>query len=303
MNAKFNVEQLEDAEQELLAADNSTIPAAPERRRLLAAAYTTTEASTKETKMIPNPIARLFAGKHPALRLALGSALLLAVLGLSMVFPRPAPPAWASAEGYMLAFDFGEGSTQEQVQPILDQLHAAIRAFKEAHNLPLEHPQRFSTHGEKRVIKRIEKHSDGSGSETSEEKSRVVAMIALPDASLLEDLKAALAGIAGLPEPQPTNATWFTEQGLPDPDKPGIHLALSFDAKGGTPHMFYFPETATEAEVEASINDWLSQNKPDFKGKVDVTLKRDGENLELSVKIEEREAVETVDIKGPATDQ
>jgi hypothetical protein len=202
-----------------------------------------------------------------------------------MVFPRPAPPAWAAAEGYMLAFDFGEGSTQEQVQPILDQLHAAVKAFKEQHKIPAGTQERFGTSAEKRVIKRIEKHGSGPGTESREEKSRVVAMVALPDASLLDELQAELAKIPGLPAPTQTDATWFTANGLPDPDKPGIHLALSFDDKGGEPHMFYFPEDATEAQIESEIGGWLTANKPDFKGTVDVTLERNGDNLKLGVEI------------------
>lgn len=285
------LDALSPAEQALLAVEDSAIPAQPDRHRLLAAAYAAESETTKETAMIPNLITRLFAGKNPVARLALGTLCLAAVLALSLVLPRgggsisPAGAAWAAAEGYMLAFDFGEGSTQEQVQPILDQLHATVKAFKEQHKLPAGEPQRYGTSAEKRVVKRIEKHGDGPGTETTEEKSRVVAMIALPDASLLEALQAELAKIPGLPAPRQTDATWFTANGLPNPEEPGIHLALSFDNNGGEPHMFYFPQDATEAQIESEISGWLAANKPDFKGAVDVTLERDGDNLRLGVEI------------------
>jgi hypothetical protein len=285
------LEPLTADEQALLGADECGLPVPPARERLLAAAYAANETETKETQMIPNLVTRLFTGRSAAVRLALGAACLVALVALSLVLPRgggisPVGTAWAAAEGYMLAFDFGEGSTQEQVQPLLDQLHAKVTAFKAAHDLPVDQVHKIGTFGEKRIVKRVEKHGDGPGTETSAAHSRVVVMVALPDAGLLDQLKAELATIPGLPTPVPTDATWFTENGLPDPDKPGINLSLNFDFDGeGKSHVFYFPETATEAQIESEINGWLAANKPDFQGTVDVTLSRTDGRTELRVEI------------------
>jgi hypothetical protein len=299
---------LSPAEQALLAVEDSTIPAPPNRNRLLAAVYAAEPEIIKETAMVPNMITRLFAGKNPVVRLALGALCLATVVTLSLVLPRggsisPVGTAWAAAEGYMLTFDFGEGSTQDQVQPILDQLHAKVTEFKKAHNIPLDREHKIGSYGEKRVVKRIEKHGDGPEVESKEEHSRVIVMVALPNGDLLDELQTELATIPGLPDPAQTNATWFTENGLPDPGRPGINLALDFNFSGegaSEPHMFYFPQDATEDQIESEINGWLTTNKPDFKGAVNVTLKHSEGRTELSVDIQGKPREMTVNLVGPA---
>lgn len=306
----LNLPDLAAGERDLLARASAMVSPPPDRQRMLAGAYAASESDQKETTMIPNPIFKLFAGHSAGPRIAWGGALLIAVLALSLVLPRggginPVASAWAASDGFVLTFDFGPGSTPEQAQPILDELHRVVREFKAKHNLPAEQAQRFATHSDRRVVKKVERHGDSAPVETREEESRVIAMIALPSSELLAELEAELAQIPGLPAPSNVNATWFSANGLPDPNKPGIHLALSLDNADGSatePHMFYFPEDATEADVESSINDWLAENRPGINYTVDVTLKRAGERLELSVNINGKSADETVEVAGPVAE-
>lgn len=288
---KQEPQALSAAEQELLHAADAAIPAAPDRQRLLAAAYRAGETQPKETNMIPNPITRLFAGQPRTLRFAIGTALLLGLLTLSLVLPRggtlsPVAPAWAADNGYLLAFDFGDADINS-IQPVIDELVATVKAFKEQHGIA-DGENRYNQHNQTRVLRRIERHGDAPPVETSSETRRAVVMVTLPNGELLDEFKAELAKIPSLPEPQLTNATWFRMEGLPDPSEKGISLALSFEKDGQTsPHTFYFPETATEVEIQTSINEWLAANMPDHEFEVDVDLEvtENGESRSLSVKI------------------
>jgi hypothetical protein len=304
-------EQLSQEEQLLLHCVDSRIPDPPDRQLMLAKVFDASEHQLKETQMLPSQLTQLFAGRTPALRVTFAAAIVLAVLALSLVLPRggslsPLAPAWAANDGYLLAFDFGEGSTQEQVQPVLDQLIATVRAFKEQHNLPLDNISGAGSGGRVMVRKTSESHERSSSTDgqaptvVKKEESRVMVVIQLPAGALLEEFEAELAKIPGLPAPTRTNATWFAEVGELDPSKQGIHLGLSFREGGELrPHMFYFPDTATEAEIEKTINEWLAINKPDHDFTVEVKLTQDGENRNLEVRLSGKLAEGTVDFKGP----
>jgi hypothetical protein len=277
----------------LAAGRESGCPPPPERSRLLAAAFAADNLA-KEKVMIPSPINRLFAGKHPALRLALGGALLLSLVAFSLLLPRgfsqgPAAPAWATTEGALLAFDFGNVDIAS-IQPVVDQLQAKVKAFKEAHNLPTGEPHRMSSiiSTEKKTVTQHSASGQPAGAPVEQDTKRVVVMVQLPDATLVDALKQELAGIAGLPAPQLTDATWFTEQGLPDPTQPGLTVALNLADKDGAaqPHVFNFPETATQEQIQSEINNWLAQNRPEYNFTVKVELTGDKDNRKLRVEIQ-----------------
>jgi hypothetical protein len=263
-------------------------PPPPDRQRLLATAFAADPIPCKENIMLPNPIDRLFAGKPFALRLALGGALLIALVAFSLVLPRsfrqgPAAPAWATSEGYLLAFDFGSADLAN-IQPVIDQLKARVTAFKQAHNIPTgqAHSATGIMSSEKKTIIKHDINGQG-GAPAEQQEKRAIVMVSLPDASLIEDLKKELASIPGLPVPQVTDATWFRENGLPDPSQPGINLGINFGEKQ---HMFNFPETATEQQIQQELDSWIRQNEPDADIKVKVTLTGDEKNRRLEVSIE-----------------
>jgi hypothetical protein len=280
---------------EQLLAENAALaqeqqrgcPPPPDRARLLAAAVTN-YSQPKEQAMVPNPVYRLFSGKPLVLRLAVGSALLVAIFALSQLLPRPGAlvpvtPAWAATEGALLAFDFGDADLAT-IQPLIDQLKDKVTAFKTAHNLPTgeAHSATGLISSERKMVI---KHEDGAVSEGGHEQEtkRAIVMVQLPDATLVDELKQELASIPGLPVPEVTDATWFTRNGLPDPTQPGINVGLNFGEKQ---HMFNFPQGTGAAQMESEINSWIAQNEPDFKGSVKVTVSGDEHNRRVEVRVE-----------------
>jgi len=266
-------------------------PPPPTRERLLGTVFAASNNTSKETNMTPNLISRLFAGKHPAARFALGGVFVVALIALSLALPRsftqgPAQPAWAAAEGYLLAFDFGDAD-QATIQPIVDQLKAKVTAFKQAHNLPIvkQHSASGMIASDRKMIIKHEESGQTAGAPQEKEQKRAIVMVSLPDATLVDDLKKELASIPGLPTPELTDATWFTEKGLPDPTQPGINLSLNF---GDKQHVFNFPETATEQQIQSEIDSWLKTNQPDFQNTVKVTLTGTAENRQIEVSIESK---------------
>jgi len=158
---------------------------------------------------------------------------------------------------------------------------------------------------EKKMIIKHETSDSTGGAPQETQSKRVVLMVALPDASLVDDLKKELATIPGLPTPQLTDATWFTENGLPDLTQPGINISLNFDDHqgGSKQHVFNFPDSATEQQIETEINNWLVQNEPDCKFTVKVTLSGDEKNRKVEVSIEGTSAKTSAPAPsaGPAT--
>ena len=282
----------------------------PSREALLAHVYTQTE-TTQEPEM--KLIHRLFRGKPAAMRLALAAALVLALVALSLLLPRAvltpggmavhggAQAAYAATEGYMLVFDFGDVEWAA-VQPVIHQLYATVAAFKDAHNITWESDARMLGLGvdEGRKEARTTKHAagadadaaigGGSGSPPQQgglSHGRTILAIPLCDASLLDELKAELKKIPGLPEPKVIDATWFSEQGLPLPGDDGIKLEMGMG--GDALHSFNFPKDATKEEIEQAINDWLVKNHPDKEFKVSVVKEQDGEKTRLEIRIQSSE--------------
>jgi len=291
------------SETEALRRPGADVAEPPSREALLARVYANVE-TTQEKEM--KLIYRLFSGKPAAMRLALAAALVLALLALSLLLPRAvltpggmavlggAQAAYAATEGYILVFDFGDAEPAS-LQPIIDQLTATMRAFQEAHNIPQQTGGREIKVGvtETRSEVRIEEHVDDAEAgdraeqptQSEHRSNRAIAFVALPDASLLDELKAELAKIPGLPEPRVIDATWFSEHGLALPGDDGIKLQMGMG--GDALHSFNFPKDATKEEIEQAINAWLAQNEPDKHYTVTVTEQVVDGKTQLQVKIDD----------------
>lgn len=219
-------------------------------------------------------LSRLFVGRRWYFQLAAAAVLIVAVTLLALV---PRSSTWAQTNGYVLKFDFGMlGSADAEsehaaLQDRLAELETAVHEWLDARRAaaPADSPETRSVEINVNV-----------------DNGHATAMIALAgeDRETLEDLAAALAEVPGIPTPTITEATWFHDQGMLDPNG-----GLSFNLMD---HLFSFPRTATEEEIERTINDWLAQNKPEFNGSVDVTVSRtagsaDGEQKEkIEVRIQ-----------------
>ena len=268
----------------------------PARQALLDRAYAQAT-TTQETPM--TLIQRLFAGKPLAVRLAFASLMLLAIVALSLLLPRAVltpggmrwlhsvQPAFAATDGYMLLYEFKD-CDPAAIQPLVEQLTATVREFKKAHNLPETEPQKLGNEfciGAETIEKCVVKHDpESTAASPAQETKHVTAIVAvqLTDASLLDELKAELAKIPGLPEPQVTDATWFSEKGLPLPGDDAINLKLGL---GNKQHAFNFPKDATEPEIEAAINEWLQQNHPDMKFDVEVKKSTEEGKTRMEIRV------------------
>lgn len=269
----------------------------PARAAMLARVYELS-GTTQENKM--TLIQRLFGGKPLILRLALAAVMLLAIAALSLILPRAVltpggiswlhslQPAFAATEGYLLVFDFGNVG-MDSVQAKVEQLTEAVRAFKKAHDMPqvaqegramiCVTEEQQSTHVSGQAEDHASAGGDAAGGKTN---GRVIVALSLPDDKLLEDLKAELSKIEGLPTPQITDATWFSEQGLPLPGDDATKIMLDM---GHGQHAFNFPKDATPEEMEQAINDWLKQAHPDKNFSVQVQKSDEGEKHRIEVRI------------------
>lgn len=277
-----------------------TLPPAPARDTMLSSVY----AAAHTTKEHPMTLMRRFFHGQPWYFKLAGACLLLAGLtALSLLLPGrhfvPGPEAaYAGTNGYLLVYDFGAVS-MDQARPVLDELQRRVAAFKETNGLQVDGATWESKVGivaEARHERTITRESDGTESETplpptppeppaagdSEMMDRILAFIQLEDANLLEELQAELATINGLPEAKVVDATWFAQEGLPLPGEEGIRVSLGLH---GNEHVFAFPATATESEIESAIMAWFAENHPDLKAQVDVTIKNDGDQREVRIEI------------------
>ncbi len=80
-----------------------------------------------------------------------------------------------------------------------------------------------------------------------------------------------------------SDATWFM-CGKDGASMDGITVNI------GT-HIFTFPMSATEEEIEKTINEWLAENKPEMKAEVDVEVTTVDDHKQVKIKIKlEKEA-------------
>lgn len=281
-----NPEQLSSAEQERVKADpaleaairenlslarlKSASSGAPDREAVLTSALDRRTDGGNTMSLIE----RLFFGKR--WYLSLGAALLL-LAAVTLLALLPHTKSWAKTDGYVLSFDYGQVGTGDASGS--DDVDSVVTVNLATLN--------------KAVKEWLDAHHDGGGENKEScramlnvnvDNGHLTAVVALLDASRdeLEDLAAWLKDVPGVPEPTITDATWFHPDGKLDPS-----AGLSFSIMD---HQFTFPVDATESDIEQTINGWLAENKPDFKGKVDVTITTapcpdGGESRKIMIKI------------------
>lgn len=233
---------------------------APARQAMLASTYRAA-AETKEHSM--SLLARTFAGKKWYAQAALATTLILAFAIVAVIVPHE--QSWAKTDGYMLVYDFGTVAAGSDgcadAQPVLDELEAAVSAWgKQRDDDSAEQPAKVA------ISVNIENGN-----------MQVFLAVLDSDEDWLDSLQAALADVAGLPEPTVQPATWFTD-------------AKNFDPAGGLTlkiedHFFSFPPGASEEEIEATINAWMAENHPDTPVDVDVTIDEQGGKRRLEVRL------------------
>lgn len=271
------LEQLEPQERELAAqvaelrqtlAENRALArlkvpgeAAPQRTAMLEQVYRAAD-QMEEPKM--TLLSRLFAGKRWYVQAGLAAALLIALGVLALL---PSRPSWGQANGYVLSYDLGP-IAPEQLQTTLEsslmpQVKEVLKKFKADHAETLGGPDE-----ELEIMMAIEATGD----------SAVLSIgLALDDPDLQEELKAALATIPELPEPELTPSTWFF-----DPANPcslgGVNINVN-------QHLFSFPAGTSEEEMEAQIGAWLKEQNPDADSSVDVDITTEGDQKKIRVDI------------------
>lgn len=282
--------QLTPADQERVKADPSLLAAiqenlalgrlrggadgAPDREQLLWAAKDRLNTDGGHTMSM---IERLFNGKKWYFQLG-AAMLLLAAVTLLALLPRSS--SWAETPGYVLKFDFGPVEISDDldqstavVEEKLAGMEAAVKEWAEARKAERTDPEQRSE-----ISINVNLNDEG-----------LTALVSLPgeDKAVLESLAAALAKVPGLPAPTITEATWFHANGMLDPN-----AGLTFNIMD---HIFSFPKGSSEEEIENTINHWLRENKPEFKGDVEVTIERTGgdgeedERVAVAIKINDGE--------------
>lgn len=223
-------------------------------------------------------IERLFTGRRWYFQLGAALLLLAAVTLLALV---PRTSTWAQTNGYVLKFDFGQVADPESEEDARAAIHERLAGLEQAVKDWTE----------------ARKATDASEGDSCEvminvnvNHGQLTAMVALAGESrdTLDDLADALAEVPGVPQPVITEATWFHAGGKLDP---GAGISFSIDD-----HVFSFPKSATESEIEQTINEWLKENRPEFDGEVDVTITRstdsvDGaeeERIEIQIKLKDQ---------------
>ncbi|MEP0815117.1 MAG: hypothetical protein HRF49_10710 [bacterium] len=247
-------------------ASNSGATSAPEKRRMLDAAYARSS-SLKEDRF--SMLRYALAGKRWYVQVAAVAAILLAVFAIANY---RVAPTWAQEDGWVLEYYFGkvveEGQDPETVyQPILDKVGKSLKELALSRRPPGEKDYKPSI-----MVNVMEENGELTMAISVFEGRNVT----------IEDVRAALSEVPGLPEPKIVSATWFAENG-------GTNSGLlSVMCEG---HLFNFPINATEAEIESALNAWLAANKPgliaDAELLVNIVAGEDGsEKKEINLKIE-----------------
>ena len=239
-------------------------PDSPGREAMLAAVYS-------RAKNHKEDFVAMFSGIFVRNKwyLSAGFALVLIAAALAIGMSRPGP-AFAQSDGWVLEYRFGkvadENASPETVyKPVLDQAEKAL------HELAQSKRPAGETEYKPKIMFNVTVDNG--------EMTMVVAVVA-DNLISLDDVKSALSGIPGLPEPTVTDSTWYTENGA------GFAGLLTVNLNN---HIFNFPVNATEAEIESAINAWLAEHKPGANAQVEVTITTEtGENGEQKKRIEVR---------------
>lgn len=252
------------AENRGLAGLSPTAQPVPDREAMLGRVHHELE-NRKETRM--TLISRLLAGKPWYVQAAAAVALLLA-LGAVTLLPRGT--SWASSEGYALVFDFGQVSSADEELPSKDEIMERLSVLEDALK---DWKDNRATQGEDDL------DANCLMLNVNVDQERLTATLGLvtADDELLEELRVALADVAGLPEPTVTSATWFYDK-LGGPPDCGAGIILSLKD-----HRFAFPPGATEQEIEGQINAWLKAENPEGNEQVDVVITQEGDRTRIKV--------------------
>ena len=242
---------------------------APNREALLTQAMAPATPQ-EEPKM--TMINRMFAGKSLVIRLALGSGLVLALIALTLFGPfgsSPVSTAWAATDGYVLHFDLGPVApgADADLKAKIDEIQGVLRDFQDA---------RKQEDADAKPLKVAMK--------VMVEGSAVLEMAIIDDegavqASLMEELAAYYAEQPGMPVPTLQPTTWFFDDLANDPfAKDQVTVTLNN-------RSFSFPASATKAEMEHALNEWLAQEFPDAGMRAEITIETDGGERKIMVKI------------------
>ncbi|MCC7477339.1 hypothetical protein IT575_02675 [bacterium] len=270
INRSEGVEQLSDAELELLkrkpemqqslrenqalSALAASQPPAPVREATLQQAYARAGASNVEDKM--TLFSRILGGRPWYVQAAAALALLAGLFALATLLP-PQQKSYASQDGFVLSYDLGqagtpgEGGDPRDADPRIAEVQRVLEEFKK------ESQARAQAEGKELTNKVAIQVRNENG------KLSMSVAVMNPDAELLETIKQRLAQVPGLPAPTEQPATWFAAEGA----MPGDGEGLSLNLDG---HFFTFGPGFTAEEVERTVNDWLAANKPGSTARVKV---------------------------------
>jgi len=280
-----------DAELKAILAENRgfaqlTAPPPPARERLLARVRML--ASQQEDSNM-SLIERLFAGKSLPLRLAIGAALAVALIALSLFLPRAihftangpevqlTTPAYAATDGFVLVYKLSGG--MDELEPVLSKVKAIADDLRDEYGLGGPSDDQEDKLIVIAEVKETQERADEDSPATTVSKETHLAVwAAFTDQDTLKALREALAGVSGLPEPEVTDATWFSRKGLPMPGADCLSFALQ-------DHLFNFPLDATEEEVEQTITDWFLSQHPEWDGVVDVIISGSGDERQIEIRI------------------
>jgi hypothetical protein len=269
----------------------------PDRGRLLARAFDPDYHPGKEPEM--TFISRLFAGRTPAARLGLAALLLAALVATALLLPRgvrlvdgkpqvTTNTAWSMTDGKVLSWDI---SSVADPEPLFEQFKALKDQLKSS--LPEGVQIKFVAS----VERRRETVHEGPAVEGSRvprapeaglapvDKAIAALWLTTEDDKLIEQVRAQVAAaLPQLPAPTVSSATWFMEQN--NLLEGGISLALNINGESRT---FNFPDTASEAEIEGAVSQWLAERNDGAKFNVDVTITGDEQNRQIELKVTSEE--------------
>lgn len=295
INRSEGVEQLSDAELELLKRnpemqqslrENQALgalaecqPPAPVREATLQQAYARAGANNVEDKM--TLFSRILGGRPWYVQAAATLAVLAGLFALATLLP-PHQKSYASEDGFVLEYNLGQvGMPDENTDP-RDQDPRLAEVERVLHEFQVEVKAKASKDSQDQKL--------GINVNVANRNGELTLTVAVmnDDAEMLEALRDKLGSISGLPAPRELPATWFAADGA-TPGEPG-GLSLSVDG-----HFFSFGPGISSEEVERTVNDWLDQNKPGHKARVKIerSASPDGEErVEVRIEIADPEHAE-----------
>jgi hypothetical protein len=258
-------------------AEDGSAPAAPMRQAMLASVYSSAERLRPEEhrEIHMNWFSRITSGQSLPVKFALGFAAVacFALLTVFFALVRPEGPSLAATNGYVLKFSGDLTMGDDELKRLADEVQAEVKRIKEEY--AKTDP---SVLEKKNVVMRIEARKD---SDTGPLKFEIVLGLIGENEGLLKALQEGLSGVAGLGTPEVVPNTWFSPDGA-DLSGSGINIGLNLD---GQDRQFTFPEGASEEEIEETLRGWIAEQHPGTDCTVDVTIKRDGDHVQVGVEV------------------